>query len=56
MESPLVNEKTKGIRIKFVLIGDIKVGKTSIFNNYVNHKIIKEYNPTIGIDENKIMI
>ena len=56
MESPLVNEKTKGIRSKFVLIGDIKVGKTSIFNNYVNHKIIKEYNPTIGIDENKIMI
>ena len=56
MESPLVNEKTKGIRIKFVLIGDIKVGKTSIFKNYVNHKIIKEYNPTIGIDENKIMI
>ena len=56
MESPLVNEKTKGIRIKFVLIGDIKVGKTSIFNNYVNHKIIKEYNPTVGIDEDKIMI
>ena len=43
----------EGFRIKFVLIGDKKVGKTSIVNLYMNHKKLEEYKPTIGIEVSK---
>ena len=54
MAEPLIEYKTeKGTRIKFVLIGDKKVGKTSIFNCYFNHKKTENYEPTIGIESKK---
>ena len=43
------NEKTKtGTRIKFVIVGDKKVGKTTIANHYTQNKIKREYQETIG--------
>ena len=46
MDEPLNYETIKGYRIKFVLIGDKKVGKTTIVNYYTNNKVIQEYNET----------
>ena len=46
MDEPLNDETIKGYRIKFVLIGDKKVGKTTIVNYYTNNKVIQEYNET----------
>lgn len=43
------NEKPKtGTRIKFVIVGDKKVGKTTIVNHYTKNKIKREYQETIG--------
>ena len=47
----LINEE-QGYRVKFVIVGDIKVGKTNIFNRYVYHKNEFEYKPTIGTNDN----
>ena len=46
MDEPLNDETIKGYRIKFVLIGDKKVGKTTIVNYYTNNKVIQEYQET----------
>ena len=46
MDELLNDETIKGYRIKFVLIGDKKVGKTTIVNHYTNNKVIQEYNET----------
>ena len=46
MDELLNDETIKGYRIKFVLIGDKKVGKTTIVNYYANNKVIQEYNET----------
>ena len=46
MDEPLNDETIKGYRIKFVLIGDKKVEKTTIVNYYTNNKVIQEYNET----------
>ena len=48
MEDPLNDENKKGYRIKFVLIGDKNVGKTTIAKNYTNSKDKQEYNETPG--------
>ena len=50
MNEPL-NEKTKKeSSIKFVLIGDKKVGKTTLAERYINNKVIQQYIETIGIE------
>ena len=46
MDVSLNDEIIIGYRIKFVLIGDKKVGKTTIVNYYANNKVIQEYNET----------
>ena len=46
MKEHLNDETVEGYRIKFVLIGDKKVGKTTIVNHYTNNKVIQEYNET----------
>ena len=48
MDEPLNDEIKSGYRIKFVLIGDKKVGKTTIVNHYTNNKVIQDYNETTG--------
>ena len=62
MEEPLFGndgndeEDEKGVRIKFLLIGDKKVGKTTIANHYVNKEIIKEYHETVGTEIHKVKL
>ena len=46
MKEHLNDETVEGYRIKFVLIGDKKVGKTTIVNHYTNNKVIQKYNET----------
>ncbi|VDP23380.1 unnamed protein product [Soboliphyme baturini] len=36
--------------LKLVVLGDCRVGKTSICSRYVNGQIVKEYRPTVGLD------
>ena len=49
-ESDLNESLIQGFRVKFILMGDNKVGKTTIANRYINHKETKEYKPTIGLE------
>ncbi|TFG02814.1 MAG: GTP-binding protein [Promethearchaeota archaeon] len=37
-------------RFKFVIIGDIAVGKTSIIRRFVENKFLKDYRATIGLN------
>ena len=37
-------------RLKFVLIGDPGVGKTSLSQQYIFETFTEEYKPTIGVD------
>ena len=37
-------------RFKFVIIGDLKVGKTSIVHRFVDNKFSSKYRSTIGLD------
>lgn len=36
--------------VKYILIGDTQVGKTSIIEKYTSHKDVKHYIPTIGVE------
>lgn len=38
------------ILLKIMLLGDAKVGKTSIARQYIEGKFDKRYIPTIGVD------
>ena len=46
-------EDPKANCIKFVLIGDRKVGKSNIINTFVRNKFLQEYEPTSEIDPQK---
>lgn len=46
-----INEKA--FRLKFVLIGDKKVGKTTLFNHYTNNEIIQQYSETHSLETYK---
>ena len=35
---------------KFLLIGDVNIGKSAIINQYVNYKFLQDYQPTIGVE------
>ena len=39
------------LKLNFTLIGESKVGKTSLINQYVNNKFEEEYIMTIGNDK-----
>ena len=39
------------LKLNFTLIGESKVGKTSLINQYVNNKFEDEYLMTIGNDK-----
>lgn len=41
---------TDAIRLKVIMLGDAKTGKTSLMNQYINKKFSKQYKPTIGAD------
>ena len=49
-------EDKNGIRIKFLLLGDKQVGKTTIANLYAKNEIIKEYHETVGREIHKIKL
>ena len=53
MDEPFNEDIKTGYRIKFVLIGDKNVGKTTLVNHYTNNKIIQEYQETTGIETYK---
>ncbi|CAG0887926.1 unnamed protein product [Darwinula stevensoni] len=40
----------KKILLKVIILGDSAVGKTSLMNQYVNHKFSNQYKATIGAD------
>ena len=44
------NDKEEGYLVKFVVVGDSKVGKTNIVHLFVHHENIQGYSPTIGKD------
>ena len=43
-------DKEEGYCVKFVVVGDSKVGKTNLVNLYARHQNIKGYSQTIGRD------
>lgn len=48
-EVELVDDKTQNdIYIKVLVIGDVEVGKTSIFNQFTKHEFYPSYSPTTG--------
>ena len=46
----MVDEQTREMMFKIVLIGDGAVGKTSIRRNYLGEGFKKSHLPTIGVD------
>ena len=50
MDVPLNDEIIIGYRIKFVIIGDKKVGKTTLVNLYTKNKVIRDYKETTSIE------
>ena len=36
--------------MKMLILGDSRVGKTSIRDQFINHEFLKDYHPTIGLD------
>ena len=50
MDVPLNDEIIIGYRIKFVIIGDKKVGKTTLVNLYTKNKVILDYKETTSIE------
>lgn len=45
-----LNEKGNELNKSIILLGNNKVGKTTILNQFVKHHYIKKYIPTIGVD------
>ena len=43
--------ENKKIKVKFILVGNGKVGKTSLINQYVNNEFDGDYLMTIGNDK-----
>ncbi len=43
-------EQEKYIVLKFVLLGDAAVGKTSLVDRYAHHKFKENYIPTLGVN------
>ena len=41
---------------KVIVIGDPQVGKTSLLNNFIKKKFIKQYLPTVGVNILKYML
>ena len=56
MDVPLNDEIIIGYRIKFVIIGDKKVGKTTLVNLYTKNKVIRDYKETTSIEIYKAII
>ena len=50
-EVELVDDKTQNdFSIKVLVIGDVEVGKTTIFNQFTKHEFYPSYSPTTGYD------
>ena len=50
-EVELVDDKTQNdFYIKVLVIGDVEVGKTTIFNQFTKHEFYPSYSPTTGYD------
>ena len=48
-EVELVDDKTQNdFSIKVLVIGDVEVGKTTIFNQFTKHEFYPSYSPTTG--------
>ena len=48
-EVELVDDKTQNdIYIKVLVVGDVEVGKTTIFNQFTKHEFYPSYSPTTG--------
>jgi small GTP-binding protein len=46
-----MNKKsTKNLVLKLALLGDPAVGKTSLINQYIQHRFKKSYQPTLGVN------
>ena len=51
VEVELVDDKTQNdIYIKVLVVGDVEVGKTTIFNQFTKHEFYPSYSPTTGYD------
>ena len=51
VEVELVDDKTQNdFYIKVLVIGDVEVGKTTIFNQFTKHEFYPSYSPTTGYD------
>ena len=51
VEVELVDDKTQNdISIKVLVIGDVEVGNTTIFNQFTKHEFYPSYSPTTGYD------
>ena len=51
VEVELVDDKTQNdFSIKVLVIGDVEVGKTTIFNQFTKHEFYPSYSPTTGYD------
>ena len=49
VEVELVDDKTQNdIYIKVLVVGDVEVGKTTIFNQFTKHEFYPSYSPTTG--------
>ena len=49
VEVELVDDKTQNdFSIKVLVIGDVEVGKTTIFNQFTKHEFYPSYSPTTG--------
>jgi len=41
---------TKNLVLKLALLGDPAVGKTSLINQYIQHRFKEDYQPTLGVN------
>ncbi len=46
----MTKKSTKNLVLKLALLGDPAVGKTSLINQYIQHRFKENYQPTLGVN------